>query len=155
MENKRSNLLCIIKMVSTMRENKFVVKQKTALILYTIPLLCNVILVICLSRRSRDWCDICMIVVFFLVILLPWLYFLCWSVKITKKEICITGLFQKTRIYRTNQIKRVMYYTSTAERGAVLWVQFHDGKWLKVAHSYQNFEKFHGYLAKKVPIEWK
>ena len=96
-----------------------------------------------------------MILPFVILPVLWFLYVYHWKITVTDKEFIIYRLFRRRKRYSLAQIKKVVAFSSYAEHGAVIWIKFSDGKWVKISDTMQNYNKLHRFLLKKCTIEWK
>lgn len=108
-----------------------------------------------LTQSKLLFSDGIMILPFVIMPVLWFLYVYHWKITVTDKEFVIYRLFRRRKRYSLAQIKKVIAFSSYAEHGAVIWIKFFDGKWVKISDTMQNYNKLHRFLLKKCTIEWK
>lgn len=110
-------------------------------------------IVICLLMQAEIWSKLAVFLAILLLGLLDLLYSISWKLEVRADSIRIKKLFRQKE-YSTSQIKRVLLCSEYRE-GMTIWVFWQDGKMLKIAEDYKNFERFHRYIQKKHAVEWK
>lgn len=133
-----------------MGKNIYVTRRKEQCLSCLLLIVCIfATLVVC-----KRFCDFLVMAGVTILPLTMYIYYSRWSISICKSTITYRKMFRE-RTYLTAQILRVCAYSSSAERGEVLWVYFSNGESMKVAHSYQNYAAFRSYIMKHRSIEWK
>jgi hypothetical protein len=149
------NGVCDFKGVIQMKRNgvKFIVRKKndiTAAIIFFLIAWLGAIL-ICLFTKTGGWVTLAIILALQLFCLPYLIYSATWKLEICANSFRTTCFFREKE-YAYSQIKRVLLRNEFRE-GVTLWLFLQDGKMIKVAEDYKNFNRFHRFIQSKRSIE--
>jgi hypothetical protein len=155
MASCHSSGVCDFKGVIQMKRNgvKFIVRKKndiTAAIIFFLIAWLGAIL-ICLFTKTGGWVTLAIILALQLFCLPYLIYSATWKLEICANSFRTTCFFREKE-YAYSQIKRVLLCNEFRE-GVTLWLFLQDGKMIKVAEDYKNFNRFHRFIQSKRSIE--